>query len=72
MKPYRYFLPTAAMWGTFDCGIVKANNEQEALEKAKERLKYDFDKVNEVLASADVTAGFVLEFDVNTVEVKLL
>lgn len=72
MKPYRYFLPASAMWATFDCGIVKADNEQEALEKAKERLKYDLDKVNHVLDSADVTAGFVLEIDVNTVEVKLL
>lgn len=72
MKTYRYFLPTTAMRATFACGIVKANNEQEALEKAKEQLRYDFSKVNDVLASADVTLEFHLYFDVNTVEVELL
>lgn len=72
MNTYLYSLPTTAIKTTFDYGIVEASNEQEAFEKAKEQLKYDFDKVNEVLNSADVTLGFELGFDVNAVEVELL
>ena len=70
--PYRYFLPTLSLWASFDSGIVHAVNEVEALEKAKERLRYDFEKVNDVLNSADVTIGFNLEFDANQITVEVL
>lgn len=72
MEPYRYFLPTQSLWANFDSGIVHADNEEEALVKAKERLTYDFEKANDVLNSADVTTGFNLEFDANQITVALL
>lgn len=68
---FEYSVSTATIWTSFDYGTVEANSIEEAKEKAIEKLKYDFSKVNDVLASADVTQGYSVEFDENSVEVKL-
>jgi hypothetical protein len=72
MKKYRYTVSTNTIWASFDNGELFAEDEADALEKAKTQLKYDFDKVNSVLNSADVTEGFKIEFDINSVTVKLV
>ncbi len=72
MKKYRYTVSTNTIWASFDNGELFAEDEADALEKAKTQLKYGFDKVNSVLNSADVTEGFKIEFDINSVTVKLV
>lgn len=75
MKKYSYNIPNPNMWASFDYGEVVAADIHEARNKAEEKIKYDFQKVNDVLAHADVTKGFEIEFnpqELNVVEVKEL
>lgn len=62
-KKWDYSVSTNTLWASFDYGQVKAKNYAKALEKAKKKLNNDFDKVNDVLTSADVTKGFSVGFD---------
>ena len=69
MKKYEYFLPSYAMWTSFDYGTVEANSLEEARKKAIEEVKYKLSKVNEVLNTADVTQGYKIEMDLSNLEV---
>ena len=72
MKTYSYSVSTNTIWASFDFGEVEAENREQALEKAIEQLNYDFDKVNTVLNSADVTSGFTVSFNKGDVCIKEL
>lgn len=69
MKQYTYKLETPAMWSSFDYGEVEADNIEEAIVKAKEEIKYNFDKVNDVLNYAEITQGFTISYDEAQLEV---
>jgi hypothetical protein len=66
-----YSLPNHSSWTSFDFGQVKARNKEQAKAKAIEMLTEDFNKVNEVLESADVTQGYQLEWNPNSLEITL-
>jgi hypothetical protein len=70
IKEWTYSISTETIWTSFDYGTVKAKNYDEALEKAKEQLRYDFKKANEILASCDPTKGFTIEYDESQIEIK--
>ena len=72
MKKYTYSCTTNTIWCSFDYGEVEANSLEEARAKALEKIKYDLQKVNDVLNSADVTAGFKIEMDLSRLEVTLI
>lgn len=69
MKTYNYSVSTPTIWASFDYGQVEATSIEQAREKSLSKLKYDFDKVNQVLESADVTKGFVIEFNEKDVQI---
>ncbi|GAG30142.1 unnamed protein product [marine sediment metagenome] len=69
MKTYNYSIPTPCVWASFDYGTVEAETIEQAREKALKELKYNFQKVNEVLQSADVTSGFCIEFEKDSIEI---
>jgi hypothetical protein len=71
MRKYNYLLPsTNSLWTSFDNGEVWASSEQEARAKAISQLNYDVQKVNEVLAAADVTAGFEISICTDQIEIE--
>lgn len=70
MKRYSYSLTTNSIWTSFDFGEIEASNLNEAKEKAIEQITYDFNKANEVLDSADVTAGFKIEINIDNLIVE--
>ena len=72
MKTYSYSVSTNTIWTSFDYGEVQAENAEEAIKKAIEKLTYDFNKVNDVLNSADVTIGYSVHFNEKNVEVTEL
>lgn len=59
---WEYTVSSESIWSSFDFGEVQARTEGEAMEKALTKLRYNFEKVNQVLASADVTKNFTVEF----------
>lgn len=69
MKKWNYSVTTSTIWTSFDFGEVEAETYEEALKKAKEQIKYDFDKVNSILASCDPTIGFTIDYDESQIEV---
>jgi len=71
MKTYNYSVSTSTIWASFDFGEVVAESIDAARELAIAKLKYDFQKVNEVLASADVTQGMSISFNESDVQIKL-
>lgn len=70
MKKYSYSLSTNTIWTNFDFGEVTAQSKSEAKKKAIEEIQYNFDKVNDVLNSADVTAGFKIEINIDNLIVE--
>lgn len=66
---YNYSVSTNTLWASFDFGHVEADSIEEARDKAIEKLEYDFSKANTVLDQADITKGFTIEFDINSVVV---
>lgn len=70
MKKWDYSVTTYTIWSSFDYGSVEAETYEEALEKAKAQLDYNFNKVNEVLNSCDPTIGFKIEYDESQIEVN--
>lgn len=69
---WNYSLTTNTIWLSFDYGQVIANSIDEAREKAIKQLRYDLDKVNHVLASADTTLSFKIEVDFTQLTVEPL
>jgi hypothetical protein len=69
MKTWDYKLVTPAMWASFDYGTVEARTIEFARAQALTELQNNFQKVNEVLASADVTKGMTIEFEKSCIEV---
>lgn len=70
IKKWNYSCTTNTIWTSFDYGEVEAETYEEAYEKALERLKYDVEKVNHVLQSADVTAEYSIEFDYSQLSIE--
>lgn len=68
---WEYKVTTSTIWASFDIGEVEADTREQALEKAKIQVKYDLNKVNHVLASADITSGFRIEIDLDQMEINL-
>lgn len=66
---YNYSVSTNTLWASFDYGYVEADSIEEARNKAIEKLEYDFSKVNTVLDQADITIGFYIAFDKESVVV---
>jgi hypothetical protein len=69
MKKWNYTVSTNTIWTSFDFGTVEAETQEQARTKAIEQLKYDFNKVNDVLRYSDNTSGFEIFFDETQVEV---
>lgn len=69
---WKYSNSTNTIWTSFDYGEVEAETYKEAYEKAVIELKYNLHKVNEVLASADVTSTFTIDMNFEQIEVELL
>lgn len=69
---YRYTIPTPAMWANFDGGILEADDAEKALTMAKAILKDSFKKANEAFAHFDNTKDFLIEFDKDQIEIKLI
>jgi hypothetical protein len=69
MKKWNYNVTTSTIWASFDFGTVEAETYEEALEKAKVQLAYDFKKVNEILDSCDPTIGFTVSYNESQIEV---
>lgn len=69
---WNYKLTTGTIWLSFDYGQVIANTLEEATEKAVAQFKYDLDKANHVLESADVTSSFKIEVDFTQLVVEPL
>ena len=69
---WKYSLTTNTIWTSFDNGTVIANSVEEARDLAIQEIKYRLDKVNHVLASADVTQGLTINMDLdkNQLEIK--
>jgi hypothetical protein len=70
MKKFEYSVSTSTLWASFDIGQVEAENIELARVKALEKLKYDFEKVNHVLRSADVTKDFSIHFNANDIKIN--
>ncbi len=64
-KKWDYSVSTNTIWTSFDFGTVEAETYDEALEKAKEELKKDFQRANDALA----IIGFSAEYDDTQVEI---
>lgn len=69
-KKWEYSLTTNTIWTSFDHGTVRAKTIEEAMVLATNEIKYNLDKVNHVLASADVTRGFKVDMDFTQLELK--
>lgn len=69
-KKWEYSLTTNTIWTSFDHGHVRAKTIDEARELAINKIKYDLDKVNDVLKQADVTRGFRVDMDFTQLELK--
>lgn len=69
-KKWEYSLTTNTIWTSFDHGTVRAKTKEEARELAIQQIKYDLQKTNEVLRSADITKGFFVDMDFTQLEVK--
>lgn len=69
-KKWEYSLTTNTIWVSFDHGTVRAKTIEEARELAINKIKYDLDKVNDVLKQADVTRGFRVDMDFTQLELK--
>jgi len=69
-KKWEYSLTTNTIWTSFDHGTVTAKTSEEARELAIQQIKYDLQKTNEVLRSADITKGFFVDMDFTQLEVK--
>ena len=69
-KKWEYSLTTNTIWTSFDHGTVRAKTKEEARELAINKIKYDLDKVNDVLKQADVTRGFSVDMDFTQLELK--
>lgn len=69
-KKWEYSLTTNTIWASFDHGTVTAKTSEEARELAIQQIKYDLQKTNEVLRSADITKGFFVDMDFTQLEVK--
>jgi DNA-directed RNA polymerase subunit RPC12/RpoP len=67
---YSYSISTNTIWTSFDYGTVYATSFEEARELALEKLKYDFEKVNHVLAWADITSKFSIHFNEKDLTIK--
>ena len=63
MKKYKYSVTTNVIWCSFDFGEVEAETREEAREKAKDQLMYDFDKANKAFEHCDNTSGFQIAFN---------
>ena len=65
---WQYSISTNTLWTSFDYGEVEGDNYDEALVNAKKELKYNFDKANQVLQSADVTKDFSIEYNEDDIQ----
>lgn len=65
MKKYQYSVSTNTIWTSFDFGEVEADNYEDARTLAIEKLKADFRKANDALA----TIGLDVQFAEDQVEV---
>lgn len=70
IKKWSYSVSTDTLWTSFDYGEVEATSYEEALEKAKAKLTYDFKKVNEILGSCDPTMGFNINFNDRQIQIE--
>jgi len=65
---WQYMLTTNTIWASFDFGTVEADTREEAEVKAKEEVKYNLDKCNEVLSASENTKGFTISVDLEQIE----
>lgn len=70
MKKWHYAVSTSTIWASFDFGTVEAETREEALEKAKVKLDYNFKKANDILDSCDPTIGFTINYDKSQIELE--
>jgi hypothetical protein len=71
LKEWEYVCTGAVIWTSWDHGTVMALGYEDAKQKALRQIKYDIEKANHVLESADVTQGFNIEFNLDNLEVTL-
>ncbi len=67
---WRYTVSSGSFWASFDEGEVEAFTYEGAVDKALDKLRYDFQKVNDALAFCDTTRGFSVDFDPQSLEVE--
>lgn len=69
---WNYKLTTSTIWLSFDEGQVEADTLEEATAEATRILKYNLDKVNDILNSCDPTIGISVDMDFSQLEVELV
>ena len=65
MKKYSYSASSNTIWASFDYGEVDAENEDEALIIAKEKIKTELKKINKVLS----VIGQSVEINLDNIEI---
>lgn len=71
IKVWQYTVSTNTIWTSFDYGEVLAKTKEEAVKKAIEELRHNFDKVNLVLGVSNNTKGLSINFAEDQVQVEL-
>lgn len=70
LKTYEYSIQSNTIWTSFDNGTVTACAIDEARLKAKQEIEYNFKKANESLSHCNITEGFNISFDENSIVIK--
>ncbi len=68
---WEYNNSTERIWTSFDYGTVEADTYEEAVQKAKKQIEYDLKKANDALAHCDITDGFIIEMNLDQIEITL-
>lgn len=67
---FNYSISTPSLWTSFDHGEVEATDYADAMNKALEKLEYDFSKANDAFKHCDNTIDFRIEFDSEVVLIQ--
>jgi hypothetical protein len=69
MMSWNYKITSETIWTSFDYGTVEADTLGEAIQKARNEVQSNLDKLNAALKFED-TAGIIVEMDLSQIEVS--